>query len=111
MLKPAIQDGEQRGPTWNSVADSIGAVEVAHHVSIEVMFTRSFSYRKGKFGKWTVVAWSMGQSREARPRGTVWEDWPCNGHRTAPGLLMRLLHEMDYLLTRKAEASQAELPF
>lgn len=108
MIKPIPQPGETRGPTWNSVADLCQQVARLHNCEVEIIFTAKVTYRKGTFAKWVIKAWPRTLERPGRALGTTWDDWPCVGHKTVPGLLHRLLMELDYVLTRKEEERAAQ---
>lgn len=103
--------GENVGPTWGNVAVMVRSLAKTHHIVPRVFFVPLLL--KDDVYRMQVVCEAFKPGVGAR--GTVlcktWRDWPTREHKTMPGLVFRLLHELDARLSDTAEAAQQGMPF
>jgi len=96
-------------PTWGDVALLVEALERHYGRHVEVSFDRE-GCRGGSEALWVYAKAYEGWTTVERPLDVVRALWPSVSHKTMPGMLTRLLHQLDHVMdAREKVAKQGAL--
>lgn len=105
-------DRTETGPSWNDVQDSLRELSRDHHRAcrLELSLLPDIAGRP-QYGLWVrVVAWERSEGRSTGERAKGGK-WPTSYHKTMPGMLLRLIHELDHELTELREQAERQAAF
>jgi len=111
-IRTVLTKDEVRGPTWDDVREHL---RLASRATGRAWYVKSSPFdgnvnRKAGM-RWTVVATRSKDARWQADDRMRWTDWPTSQHKTVPGLLVRLIHELRASWEEEEQAKQAGLPF
>lgn len=105
-------DRSDTGPSWNDVQDHLRELAKSHHRAcrVEIGLLPDTAGRT-TFGLWVrVVAWDRAEGRMTGERAKG-RKWPTSDHKTMPGMLLRLIHELDHELTELRRQAESQAAF
>lgn len=94
-------------PQWKDVAMLIEALEKHYGNHVEITFDRE-GCRGGSEAMWVYVKMYDGWTTVAAPRDVVRTLWPTLQHKTMPGMLTRLLHQLDHAADAREKSEKRE---
>lgn len=105
-------DRKETGPSWNDVQTYLRELHKAHSKAVVVECTL-LPDRRGTttYGLWwRVVVYSTNEKgfRVERAKGAK---WPNSDHRTVPGMLLKLAHDLDWELEMLGLEALAQAAF
>lgn len=98
-------------PTWQDVKEAMLHVAKERNVRLQVVMCLHETRTMPTVLAWRVEAHSWGKRPPDAPKCVKSDTWPLRAHKTVPGLLLRLLHEVEVSLEEDEKAVQAGLPF
>lgn len=110
--KPVLERDEVRGPTWDDVREHL---RLASRGTGRIWWV-SAMWEDGSPTRKPGIIWTVRASK-GKPGNLVasererWHRWPTSQHKTVPGLLIRLIHELRALWDEEERAKQEGLPF
>lgn len=105
-------DRSDTGPSWNDVQDHLRELGKTHHRACRIELALCPD-RAGQttYGLWVrVVAWERSEGRLTGEIATG-RKWPTSDHKTMPGMMLRLIHELDHRLTEMREQAERQAAF
>lgn len=95
MSKQPTPSGDT-GPTWNDVRAFMDTLMGTWGGCVLVQITLApRNPQKTSYGLWVRVVWMEHGEPRAAPERAAGRAWPTSEHRTMPGLLFRLCHELE----------------
>jgi len=110
--KALLEKDEIRGPSWDDVREHLRLASRATGRVWYILMTQEpgTATRKPRV-RWQVTATRSATVAWRSDDKHRWSHWPSNGHKTVPGLLVRLIHELRANWEEEAQATQDSLPF
>lgn len=99
------------GPTWNDVVEEMQRMQARWHKWVRISAVSHEPLKPSKSMCWRVMVFKPGDwdmSKELVGRSGV---FPCVDHKTVPGLLFKLMHQVEVELEARESAAQARMPF
>jgi len=107
MRKNNHNDERTPQPQWKDVAMLIEALEKHYGNHVEISFDRE-GCRGGSEALWVYAKMYDGWTTVKAPRDVIRSLWPSNSHKTMPGMLTRLLHQLDHAADARERAEASE---
>lgn len=106
------EDRTQTGPSWNDVQEHLRELGKTHHRACRVELNLlPDTAGRTTFGLWVrVVAWERSEGRLLGERAKGGR-WPTSEHKTMPGMLLKLIHQLDFELTERKEKAERQAAF
>lgn len=112
MSRPTNHGDEKAAqPGWKDIAKAIDEVAAAHGGRVVITLERDALWQPVD-SVWVRAQLVQGKrGEEGNVTGSVAATWPTQQHSTMPGLMLRLLHQLDYVAEDRQRAQQEGLPF
>lgn len=105
------QEHAEKGPSWYDVRQTWAEVERAHKVCLLLSSTLVRNEGAPWHHWWVVEARVGGVSAACEVRCRAADKFPSNKHQTLPGLLYRLLLEIDTALDKQTAVAERQAMF
>jgi len=106
-----MRDTRDYGPTWSDVVEEMRRMQGQWHLWVRISAVSHEPLKPSAAMCWRVMVFKPGDwdmAKEVVGRSSV---FPCRDHKTVPGLLFKLMHQVQVELEGRASAAQARMPF
>lgn len=104
-------DKQNYAPTWGDVREAMQLLAKDTNGRVQVMMGLHTPRMAPAMLYWRVELYSFGKWPPDPPRYVRTATWPTNQHKTVPGMLLRLIHELEVACEEEERAATARMPF